>query len=151
MVKEGGFSMAWIGFEDPDTHRIYRVTASGIVDDFFVRVRLSSDDIANGQGPTVTAIRKGKYCIYNDIQAFPSLEMWEEEALRKGYRSAAAFPLYAGKAIQGAITLYSSEKNFFTDSEIRLLSGVSEDISFVLKTMEMEDTQKNGTGSAGDF
>jgi PAS domain S-box-containing protein len=68
--------------------------------------------------------------------------MWEEEALRKGYRSAAAFPLYAGKAVQGAITLYSSEKNFFTDSEIRLLSGVSEDISFVLKTMEMEDTQK---------
>ena len=142
MVKEGGFSMAWIGFEDPDTHRIYRVTASGIVDDFFVRVRLSSDDIANGQGPTVTAIRKGKYCIYNDIQAYPSLEMWEEEAIRKGYKSAAAFPLYAGKAVQGAITLYSSEKNFFTDSEIRLLSGVSEDISFVLKTMEMEDTQK---------
>ena len=142
MVKEGGFSMAWIGFEDPDTHRIYRVTASGIVDDFFVRVRLSSDDIANGQGPTVTAIRKGKYCIYNDIQAYPSLEMWEEEALRKGYRSAAAFPLYAGKAVQGAITLYSSEKNFFTDSEIRLLSGVSENISFVLKTMEMEETQK---------
>ena len=142
MVKEGGFSMAWIGFEDPDTHRIYRVTASGIVDDFFVRVRLSSDDIANGQGPTVTAIRKGKYCIYNDIQAYPSLEMWEEEALRKGYRSAAAFPLYAGKAVKGAITLYSSEKNFFTDSEIRLLSGVSENISFVLKTMEMEETQK---------
>ena len=142
MVKEGGFSMAWIGFEDPDTHRIYRVTASGIVDDFFVRVRLSSEDIANGQGPTVTAIRKGKYCIYNDIQAYPSLEMWEEEAIRKGYRSAAAFPLYAGKAVKGAITLYSSEKNFFTDSEIRLLSGVSENISFVLKTMEMEETQK---------
>jgi PAS domain S-box-containing protein len=142
MVKEGGFVMAWAGFEDPDTHRIHRVTANGIVDDFFVKVRLSSDDSANGQGPTVTAIRKGKYSIYNDIQAYPTMEMWEEEALRKGYRSAAAFPLSTGKTTYGAITLYSKEKNFFSDSEIRLLNGISEDISFVLKTMEKEENQR---------
>jgi PAS domain S-box-containing protein len=142
MVKEAGFVMAWVGFEDPDTHRINRVTASGIVDDFFVKVRLSSDDIANGPGPAATAIRKGKYSIWNDIQAYPAMEMWEEDALRKGYRSAAAFPLSTGKTIHGAITLYSYEKNFFTDSEIRLLNGISEDISFVLKTMEIEDIQR---------
>ncbi len=142
MVKEAGFVMAWAGFEDPDTHRMNRVTASGIVDDFFVKVRLSSDDVANGHGPTVTAIRKGKYSVCNDIQAYPTMEMWEEDALRKGYRSAAAFPLSAGKTVHGAITLYSNEKNFFTDSEIRLLNGITEDISFVLTTMEMEDTQR---------
>jgi len=143
MVKEAGFVMAWVGFEDPDTHRMNRVTASGIVDDFFVKVRLSSDNITNGQGPTITAIRKGKYSIYNDIQAYPSLEMWEEDALRKGYRSAAAFPLSAGKAVHGVITIYSNEKNFFTDSEIRLLNGITENISFVLTTMEMENTQRH--------
>ena len=142
MVQEAGFVMAWVGFEDPDTHRINRVTANGIVDDFFVKVRLSSDDITNGQGPTVTTIRKGKYSICNDIQTYPTMEMWEEDALRKGYRSAAAFPLSAGKAVHGAITIYSNEKNFFTDSEIRLLNGITEDISFVLKTMEMEDTHR---------
>jgi PAS domain S-box-containing protein len=142
MVQEAGFVLAWVGFEDPDTHRINRVTASGIVDNFFVKVRLSSDDITNGQGLTVTTIRKGKYSIYNDIQSYPSLEMWEEDALRKGYRSAAAFPLSTGKAVHGAITIYSNEKNFFTDSEIRLLNGISEDISYVLKTMEMEDTRR---------
>ena len=142
MVKEGGFVMAWAGFEDPDTHRIHRVTASGIVDDFFVKVRLSSDDIVDGQGPTVTAIRKGKYSICNDIQAYPTMEMWEEAALRKGYRSAAAFPLSTGKTTYGAITLYSKERNFFSDSEIRLLNGISEDISFVLKIMEKEENQR---------
>jgi len=146
MVKEAGFVMAWVGFEDPDTHRINRITASGIVDDFFVKVRLSSDDIANGQGPTVTAIRKGKYSICNDIQAYPTMEMWEEDAIRKGYRSAAAFPLSTGKTAYGAITLYSYEKNFFIDSEIRLLNGISEDISFVLKTMEKEDIQRRVSG-----
>ena len=142
MVKEAGFVLAWAGFEDPDTHRINRVTASGIVDDFFVKVRESSDDITNGQGPTVTAIRKGKYSICNDIQSYPTMEMWEEDALRKGYRSAAAFPLSTGKTTRGAITLYSYEKNFFIDSEIRLLNGISEDISFVLKTMEKEENQR---------
>jgi PAS domain S-box-containing protein len=145
MVKEAGFVLAWAGFEDPETHRMNRVAASGIVDDFFVRVRESSDDVDNGQGPTVNAIRKGKYSICNDIQAYPSMEMWEEDALRKGYRSAAAFPLSTGKATHGAITLYSYEKNFFNDSEIRFLNGISEDISFVLRTMEKEENQRRIT------
>ena len=142
MVKEAGFVLAWVAFEDPGTHRINQVTASGIVDDFFTRVRLSSDDISLGHGPTVTAIRKGKYSICNDIRNCPTMEMWEEDALRKGYQSAAAFPISTGKIVHGAITLYSHEKNFFSDAEIRLLNGISEDLSFVLKKMEMEDTQK---------
>ena len=61
VVQEGGYAMAWIGFEDPETHRIKGVVASGAVDDFFVNVRMSSEDITNGQGPTVTTLRKGKY------------------------------------------------------------------------------------------
>jgi len=142
MVQEAGFGMAWIGFEDPATHRINRVTASGVVDNFFVKVRLYSDDITNGEGPTVTAIRWEKYSVCNDIQADPTMEMWGEDALRKGYQSAAAFPLSTGKTVHGAITIYSSEKNFFTDTEIRLLNGISEDISFILKIMEMEDTRR---------
>jgi len=142
MVKEGGFMMAWVGFENPETHMVRNIVASGSVDDFFVRIRLASDDSVHGQGPTVNAIRMGKHIICNDITAYPNMAMWEEYALRKGYRSVAAFPIIIGKTTRGAITLYSNVSNFFTDAEIRLLTGISEDISFVLTTLETEDTSR---------
>ncbi len=146
MVQEGGFVMAWIGFEDPRTSRIKTVFASGAVDDFFGKVRITSEDIASGHGPTVTTLRKGKFTICNDIHAYPGIQMWEEDALRKGYRSTAAFPLRSGKTTCGAITLYSCEKDFFTDAEIRLLNGISEEISYAFKTMEMEKNHKQVQG-----
>ena len=142
MVQEGGFVMAWIGFEDTKKTRIETVFASGAVDDFFGKIRLLSEDIINGQGPTVTTIRKGKYTICNDIHAFPDLQMWENDAFRKGYRSAAAFPISTGKTTHGVITLYSYEKNFFTESEIRMLNGISEEISYVLRTTEREENRR---------
>jgi len=141
VVQEGGYAMAWIGFEDPETHRIKGVVASGAVDDFFVNVRMSSEDIISGQGPTVTALRKGKYITCNNIRADVPMQYWAEHAIRKGYLSAAAFPINAGKTIRGAITLYSYEKDFFTESEIRLLNGLSEDVSFALEKMELNDTR----------
>jgi PAS domain S-box-containing protein len=137
-IQEGGYAMVWIGFEDPETHRIKGAVASGAVDDFFVNVRMSAEDISNGQGPTVTALRKGKNSICNDIQADAPHQHWAEHAIKKGYFSAAAFPIRGGKTL-GAITFYSPQRNSFTESEIRLLNGLSEDVSFALGTMELDE------------
>ncbi len=142
MIQEGGFVMAWIGFENPTTATVDTVFASGAVDEFFGKVRLLSEDVPNGHGPTVTTLKKGKYTICNDIQAFPGLNMWEDDAIHKGYRSAAAFPISTGKTSRGALTLYSFDKNFFCETEINLINGISEEISFVFKTMEMLDNSR---------
>jgi PAS domain S-box-containing protein len=141
-VQEGGYALTWIGFDDPETHRIRGVIASGALDDFFVDMRMSSEDITNGQGPTVTTLRKRTYSICNDIRADTPMQHWAVLAIKKGYLSAAAFPISAGKTTRGVITFYSCEKNFFTDPEIRLLNGLSEDISFALETMELGDARK---------
>ena len=140
-IQEGGYAMVWIGFEDPETHRIKGAVASGAVDDFFVNVRMSAEDLSNGQGPTVTALRKGKNIICNDIQADTPSRHWAEHAIKKGYLSAAAFPIRSGKT-QGVITFYSPQRNFFTESEIRLLNGVTEDVSFALGTMELDENRR---------
>jgi PAS domain S-box-containing protein len=141
-IQEGEYALAWIGFEDPRTHRIRRVVANGAIDDFFVNVRMSSDDTINGQGPTVITLRKRKYSICNDIRVNAPRQHWAEHALNKGYFSAAAFPIIAGTTMYGAITLYSREKDFFSDPEIRLLSGLTEEISFALETMELADIRR---------
>jgi PAS domain S-box-containing protein len=140
-IQEGEYAVAWIGFENPKTHRIHSVVANGAIDDFFVNVRMSSEDTINGQGPTVTTLQKRKYSICNDIQLNAPRQHWAEHAINKGYLSAAAFPIIAGTMF-GAITLYSREKDFFSDPEIRLLSGLTEDVSFALETMELADIHR---------
>lgn len=140
-VQEGGYPMAWIGFEDPETHRISGAVASGAVDEFFVNARMSAEVTSNGQGPTFTALRKGKYSICNDIRAAAPTLQWAEHALKKGYLSAAAFPISGGKT-RGVITFFSPERDFFTSSEIRLLNGLSEQVSFALGTMELDDNRR---------
>jgi PAS domain S-box-containing protein len=137
-IQEGGYLMVWIGFEDPENHRIMAAVASGAIDDFFVNIRMSADDTTNGNGPTVTAIRTGKSVICNDIRADAPTRPWAEQAMKKGILSAAAFPLRSGKTL-GVMTFYSTEQDFFTESEIRLLSGLSENISFTLGTMELDE------------
>jgi PAS domain S-box-containing protein len=146
LVQEGGFGLAWIGFEDPKKPRIETVFASGAVDDFFGKIRILSDDIKTGQGPSVTTIRKGKFTVCNDIQPPPDTQMWEADAIRKGFRSVASFPISTGKTTHGAITVYSGEKKFFTEPEIRLLNGISDEISYALRTLEMEEIHRQIEG-----
>ena len=141
MVKEGGFVMTWVGFEDSETHMINSVIAAGTIDDFFVEVRTESDGNSNRLMPIVTAIRLGKYIIWNDIKALPDKEFWQENALRKGYKSAASFPIITGKNLHGAITFYSRDVQFFTVGEIQILNTISENISSVLTELERDETR----------
>ena len=141
-IQEGGYAMVWIGFEDPENHRIKGAVASGAVDDFFVNVRMSAEDLSNGQGPTVAALRKGKHILCNDIQADAPTRHWAEHAIKKGYLSATPDSQIRGGKTQGVITFYSPQRNFFTESEVRLLNGVTEDVSFALGTMELDENRR---------
>jgi len=137
-VHDGGFVMAWIGFEDPETRVVGPVVAGGITGNLY-QVRISTGGEPAGKGPTGTAIRERRSAIINDILADPESEAWAADAARQGYRSVASFPLSSGKTSRGAITFFSDEPGFFTDSEVRLLSELSEDISYALETIELEE------------
>lgn len=137
-VQEGGFIRAWIGFEDPVTHQVTAMLASGTLDGFFTNVRESSEPFPRGNGLTITAVRQGKPSISNDILADLLMGTWVDEARACGYRAAASFPLTTCRKSRGAMTFYSQEPDFFTETEIALLHELCEDISFALETIDLE-------------
>jgi PAS domain S-box-containing protein len=141
-VQEGGFVRAWFGFEDPATQQVTAMVASGTLDGFFTNVRESAEPFPEGKGLTITAARQGKVSISNDILADPLMATWASEARSSGYRAAASFPITTCRKRRGAITFFSQEPGFFTETEINLLSELAEDISYALEMIDLESSRQ---------
>jgi len=138
-VEVGGFRMAWIGLVDEEGVRIVPAAHYGYEEGYLEKIFISSDQRdSEGRGPTGTAARTGAINICRDFATDPRMSPWREEALKRGYRSSGAFPLRIGDRTVGALTLYSSEKDFFSEEEITLFKTLSENISLAIDAMEKE-------------
>lgn len=137
-VEDGGFLQAWAGITDPATGLVVPVASAGHVAGYLEGITVSVQDIQAGRGPTGTAIREGRPVLINDIVADPRMAPWREEALARGYRSVAAFPLITGQGTPGALTFYAPVPDFFDGEEVRLLSELTGDIAFGLSKIENE-------------
>src|SRR5690606_29352567 len=90
-VEHGLARLAWVGIYDAGTDRIVPAARygedRGYVDAITLGVRG-----ATGQGPAARALATGVCAISNDIANDPGF-YWKEEALSRGLRSCAVFPL----------------------------------------------------------
>ena len=113
-VEYGKFQMAWIGFVDEETNLVCPIAYSGVEEGYLSKIeRISIDDVPAGRGQTGTAIREGRHYVCDDIEKDPRMELWREEALKRGYRSSIALPIkHFGKVI-GVFSLYASVPHFF--------------------------------------
>src|SRR6185295_12015268 len=62
-----------------------------------------------------------------------------QEIIRLGFQSHISLPLYKDEAIVATLTMYTREQNFFDDEELRLLTGLADDISFAISNLEKQE------------
>ncbi len=136
-VEDGGFRMAWIGLVNDTNSPLEIVAHAGFTGDLTKLDILLSDPLCGG-GPTGIALRQGQYALSNDIAHDPCMLPWRDDALRLGYRSAAAFPLRVAGKIRGVFNLYSSEPGFFDGEELKLLDELASNIAFALESADRE-------------
>ena len=145
-IEEGLFRMAWVGLVDPATSMIKPVAHFGAEEGYLEGLKVSMADIPSGRGPTGAAVREGMRFICDDFTTDPGTAPWREEALKRGYRSSAAFPLKVstrvGKKVVGAFTLYAGEPNFFDAERVELLDSLAADLSFAIESMENREEKK---------
>ncbi len=136
-VEHGGFRMAWIGLLDPNGVDVTPAAKAGLEEGYLENMRLTArDDVADGCKIVAQALREGAAVVCNDIDTDPRMARWREEAMRRGYRSLAVFPLQTGTATVGLLLLYAPEKDSFDSEEMRLLGELAADISFALDHIE---------------
>lgn len=141
-VEHGNFGLAWISEFDSVTLDVTPVSWAGIEAESHVANSKSTarEDTPQGQGVVGHAIRGKKAAVCNDIAAEPDVGSAKyREAIRRGYRSLVALPIFLGGNVWGTLTLYAKEPNFFNEEEIKLLKELASDISFALDHIAKEE------------
>lgn len=137
-VEDGLFKMAWVGLLDQDTRKVNAAASHGDDGGYLRDVTIIADDVPEGKGPTGRAVVEKRQVICADMEHDPIMRPWRDKALRNGFRSSAAFPLYSDAGVIGALTVYAGTPHFFNEEETSLLTSLSEDISFALGTLANE-------------
>ena len=134
-VEHGHFSIAWIGELDPDTLDVTSVAFAGFEAKEFARAKSSArSDVPRGRGVVGHAIREKRPVFCNDIATSNYFGgPRKQEAIRRGFYSVIALPLFVDGAVVAILILYAKEPDFFNDDELKLLDELAGDISFALE------------------
>jgi GAF domain-containing protein len=137
IVKDCGYLMAWIGYKQLDAAKSVKPEAyAGFEENYLRKVKISWEDNEWGRGPAGTTIRTGK-TTFSNIQTDPDFKRWRKEALKRGYSSLIALPLFMDEEVFGALVIYSNEPYPFSDDEQQLLSKMAHDLSYGIKAIRL--------------
>ena len=138
-VDSGKFPLAWVAVADGRDQRVRAAAWAGDEAGFVQLHRPTFGASGRGKpGLGAQAVAKRAPVICNDIEADGSAMRYPEQALARGYRSAAALPLLVDGTATAALVLYASEAGFFDAEETKLLAELAGDISFALDHIEKE-------------
>jgi PAS domain S-box-containing protein len=137
-VGQGLFDFAWIGTVSPETGAI-------------VPSAWHASSSASSQHPAPLAradgretefalarLREGVPLISNDLDHESCDSPWRADALQRGHRSAAVFPIRMEGVWAGVFGLYSGEVGVFQTGVAALLDEVTSDLAFALTNLERE-------------
>ena len=142
IIEDCGYSLVWIGFaEDNESKSIRPVAHAGFEEGYLETLELTWADTERGRGPTGTAIRTGKVAMCRNMLTDPAFAPWREQAIQRGYASSIVLPLRLENKVFGAITIYSKEADPFTESELKLLNELADDLSYGIEVLRTKSAR----------
>ena len=143
IVDDAGYKLAWVGYVEHDTNKTVRpITNAGYEQGYMERAQVTWADNPNGRGPSGTAIRTQKPAIVRDTLTDPDYSLWRDNSIKLGYRSILALPLVTHGQILGALTIYSTDADGFSEEEIKLGAEFSNDLAFGIVTLRTRKLQE---------
>lgn len=139
IVRDCGYSLVWIGFIEHEAQRQVRPVAQSEYEEGYLdSIAISWGDTEQGKGPTGTAIRTKSPVINRDVLNNPDFTPWRDEAIKRGFRSSASFPMLTGNGdVLGALNVYAAEPDAFTPQEVELLAELTADLTFGIMSIRI--------------
>ncbi len=137
VVEVLGFKMCWIGLIREGTFEVLPLSHAGFEEEYLSKIKVRHNDSPLGQGPTGMAIKTKEPQFQRDIDSDPNYQPWRREALKKGYRSSAAFPLISRGKVLGALNIYSDKPDAFKEEKIPLLKAFSAQAAVAIENAQL--------------
>jgi len=141
-VEQGEFRMAAVVQMDADTGRIRPLAHAGAENGYFAEISTDFSLPELNRSTIGTAIGTGLHDVCNNFANDPRMAPWKTSALRRGYRSAASFPIKVEGRIFGALVLYAAEIDYFQADEIDLLVAVGDELSYAIEYLRKEQQRQ---------
>jgi len=140
IIEDCGHLMVWIGYKQYDEKKSVKPMAfSGFEANYLENLDISWEDNEMGQGPSGVAIRTGNTSICNNIRTDPAFQPWREQAMKRGFTSSIALPLFMDDVVFGAMIIYAKEQDSFSDDEQLLLSKLAHDLAYGIKAIRLNN------------
>jgi PAS domain S-box-containing protein len=131
IVEDAGYRFCWVGRPEEDEAKSVRPVAQAGFDEGYLKAaNIIWADAERGRGPEGACIRTSQLQVVKDIATDSRLAPWRAEALKRGYASVIAIPLVVASKPFGALTIYSSEPEAFSDEEVKLLTELAGDLAY---------------------
>lgn len=135
-VDIGSYHMAWVAYTDADNPHIVTPVAMAGQEHGYLKAMIRTD-IQNAitRGPTAQSAINGQVIVHQDLLSLTQAEIWPAEALARGYRACISVPLKGEPQNIGALSIYSTEPNAFTEEEVHLLKELANNLAFGIHTL----------------
>ena len=137
IMEEGDFLLCWIGRVDREAGLVRAAAHFDLMEDYPQHITISLEDVRRDMVPRGGGAG-GRWDVCLDIAGDPRMAPWRNQALARGFRSSAGFPLFLGDRVEGVLTLYSGHKGFFDQAEVAVLNSLAQDLSFAMESMDRE-------------
>jgi PAS domain S-box-containing protein len=134
-VTTGKFEVAWVGEIDECAKKMMLVAEGGIMPSdmpLFAETRYEYGGLAG------KVLRTGAHAVSAYIDDDAAMLRWQPLARQRGWRSCISLPIRRSGSIVAVFNLIAAEADFFSDDEVALLNGATNDISFALDVLEKE-------------
>jgi PAS domain S-box-containing protein len=138
IVKEAPYVLAWVGMAESDDNKTVRVAGlDGIAVKYAENLQLTwSENSISGIGPVGECIRSGKSTLVSNTEQDPRFRTWLERASKFNIHCVVATPIHDEIKTIGALAVYSTMTNAFSQSEIQLFENLSDEIGYGLRAIK---------------
>jgi PAS domain S-box-containing protein len=140
-VEQGLARLAWVGLYDEAEDRVRPVARFGADDGYVDSILLSRKDDRINRGPAARVLESGRLAVTSNIELDPGF-FWKREALSRGLRCCAVFPINQRGRTVGVFALYGERVDAFQAEELSVLDALAADISFAVESAQAESERK---------
>lgn len=143
-VKEGGFSLAWIGVPDASHTKLHPIAYAGVdgTDAYLDQLDISLAGDLSSIGPVENLFREGRHSVCAVLPIHDRSGLLGNSAHALGCRSAAFLPIGPLKGPRGIMGVFSTQENVFDAEELDLLKEIALDLGLAMEIAESEAQRK---------
>ncbi|MDB2405539.1 sensor domain-containing diguanylate cyclase [Arcobacteraceae bacterium] len=139
------YKLVWIGYKNNDGAKTITVHSSAGINNGYIKdLNVFWSDAPRGDGPTGRSIRFKKTIVINDTANDKTFKPWRDNAIKRGFLSAASLPIIYNDVVIGCMAIYADKKDAFFDEEIKLLNKLVSNLAFgIISLRQRKEIEKS--------